>query len=70
MSIPLHPQETVPQFAARMGIHPDTFSRKVHSPACPQNFEAEEGRTGRIQSLRASRELENFMRDKRKGSNA
>ena len=59
-------EETVPEFAARMGIHANTFSRKVRQPDCPQNFQTVEGPSGRIMKLRASRELENFMRDRRK----
>jgi len=63
-------EETVPEFSARMGIHPHTFSRKVRQPACPQNFETVEGPSGRIMKLRASPELEEFMKDKRKGAHA
>jgi hypothetical protein len=60
--------ETPSEFAARMGIPLKTFSRKVRHPKCPQNFEADEGPSGRFKSLRASRELEHFMRtDPRKG---
>lgn|GEM_PF-5107072 len=50
------------EFALRIGIDAGTFSRKVKRPDCPQNFECTEGATGRIISLRASKELEHFMR--------
>ena len=54
--------ETPSEFAARMGIPLKTFSRKVRHPKCPQNFEADEGPSGRFIRLRASPELEAFMR--------
>jgi hypothetical protein len=58
----LRERETPGQFAARIGIALKTFSRKIRHPQCPQNFDAEEGPTGRFKSLRASPELEAFMR--------
>jgi hypothetical protein len=71
-NVTLHPfTETPAEFAQRMGIALKTFSRKVRRQDCPQNFEANEGRTGRFISLRASPELERFMRtDPRKGKSA
>ncbi len=61
-------EETPAEFAKRMGIALKTFSRKVRRPDCPQNFVSREGRSGRFISLRASRELEEFMQaDPRKG---
>jgi hypothetical protein len=63
MSVPvLHREETPGEFAARIGIALKTFSRKVRLPDCPQNFEADEGPSGRFKSLRASRELEAYMK--------
>jgi hypothetical protein len=59
---PLSAEETPTEFSRRMGISLNTFSRKVRRPDCPQNFEATEGPSGRFKSLRASPELEQFMR--------
>jgi len=56
-------EESPTEFSRRMGIAITTFSRKVRLPRCPQDFEALEGRTGRIIRLRASIDLENFMRN-------
>lgn len=58
---PLHAKETPSQFCERIGIAPQTFSRKVRRPDCPQDFEAERGPAGRIVCLKASANLEDFM---------
>ena len=54
--------ETFSNFAWRMGVTVNTASRKIRDPRCPQNFEVQEGATGRISALRASAELEEFIR--------
>jgi len=58
----LHTIETPGAFARRLGVTLKTFSRKVRHPDCPQNFDAEESKSGRFKSLRASPELEIFMK--------
>jgi hypothetical protein len=54
--------ETPTEFSRRMGMKVNAFSRKVRRSDCPQNFEAVEGKTGRIVRLKASPELEAYMR--------
>ena len=56
-------EESPSEFAARIGIRLSTFSRKLRLSTCPQNFLSIDGRSGRIVRLRASPELEKFMRE-------
>src|SRR4051812_3321797 len=58
--------ETPAEFVARMRTSQKTFSRKMSDERCPQNSEIDYGPSGRVLRLRASRELEEFMRDRRK----
>jgi hypothetical protein len=54
--------ETPGEFARRIGVPLKTVSRKFRHRLCPEDFHTHEGETGRIVRLRASRELETFMR--------
>jgi hypothetical protein len=66
----LHAKETAPQFARRMGICPNSFSRTLHHPDCPTNYEIRKGAKG-VQTIwiRASAELEDFFQTNKKRQN-
>lgn len=59
----LHVKETPTQLAHRLGIHPQTLSRKLRLRNCPQNFQHDRGQLGRFNWIMASPELEEFLRD-------
>ena len=60
---PLHAKETPTQFCERVGLSITSFRRTLRRPCCPNDYETRAGARGQIVWIRASRALEEFIRE-------